>query len=354
MSSVKLKGPQPKVLILYNQVDEHEFDNDIDVSELNPIKKELQSMGYQVAIHNLDDEVDRLGDAVVVHRPSLILNLIDHIYGDSAHLASLFGMLDLYGYVYTGSDPLCIAACLDRSKTLVVLRDAGLPTPQFTILRDINSISDIKSSNKLMVTQALDDIYDDDDDRELFDSATELQAGINELAGDYDMPFVVEEFVGGRRIQSIVLGNQALEVLPLTETILDDESDEDDDSTHKLAKFSIEIVDQIRLISRRAFKACGCRDIAQFDFAFENNQLVLINVRPVVDLLTGPFPIAASSTAIGLEGSIVKLVQHSHKRLPAADMSMHPLPSPRQHFDDCGIVQTIQDDAITEEYALNS
>ena len=355
MSSETPKNPQPKVLILYNQVDEHEFDNDIELSELTPIKLELQSMGYQVAIHNLDDEVDRIGDAVVVHRPSLVLNLIDHVYGDSTHLASLFGMLDLYGYVYTGSDPLCVAACRDRSRTLVVLRDAGLPTPKFSILRDINSIPKIQTSNKLMVSQAQDDIYDDEDDRELFDSLTELQTGIHELAGDYDMPFIVEEYVQGRRLQSIVLGNQALEVLPLTESLNDTELDEDEsDEEFKLAQLPLDVVDQIRLISRRAFKACGCRDIAQFDFAFDGDQLVLINIRPIVDLMTGPFPLAASSTAPGLLGTIGQLVQHSHKRLPSADMAQHPLPSPRQDFNDSGIVQAIQNDVITEKYTLNS
>ena len=337
----------PKLLLLFNRTDTSASSSPMNGESVSQLATDLRQYGYETFVCNVDDDVDRVGDAVVVHRPTLVLNLVDHMFDDNTQHAGLASMLELFGYVYTGSDPLTLAICQDRVRTKLVLQNAGIPVPAFGVIRDINAIPSLETGHSMIVTQAFDDIYDDHESRVVLDTAESLNEHARELSTQFDLPFLVEEYLPGRRIQCILIGNQVLEILPLTESVYD----EDDDSTStEVAQLPLDAVDEMRLLARRAFKATGCRDVAQVDFVYFENKIYVIDVRPVVEFFEGPFPVAAEASGYGIAAAVSSIVRMAHKRLPAAELATHPLPPLNASSDaPAGQVQYIDED-VTLKY----
>ncbi len=123
------------------------------------VAEALSSAEFTVSVVDIADNVDRLMSAVVVEKPALVFNLISEFEANPEQAALVPSLLDLLGVIYTGSAPLALATCQNRSRAHLVLDDAEIP-----------------------------------------------------VASD-DSP------LGPRRIHAVVLGNQLLEVLPLVESV---------------------------------------------------------------------------------------------------------------------------------------
>lgn len=326
-----MRAKRPKALVLYNRP----ADNDAaflhaDEDSRRELAEALSAAGYSVVSTNLEDDPDRVGHAIVVHRPTLAFHLIDHIEGDHTQHGALLGMLDLFGYVYTGSDPVALATCQDRVKTRVLLAEAELDVPGFAIIRDLNAIPATDELRPpMVVSQALDDVYDDARYRQLINERGELEDRVRELATQFELPFLVEEHLPGRRIQALVLGNRVLEVLPLTELVGIGEGGEiTGDEEIVLAQLGVDVAETARQMARRAFRTLGCRDVAQIDFILgDTGELSVVDVRPQPDYFAeGPFRVAATSSEHGFAGALALVLRTAHARLPAGELAAHPLP----------------------------
>ncbi len=265
----------------------------------------LTNQDFTAASADIEDDIDRIIDSIVLERPAIIFNLVDHVYGDATQHASVASLLDLLGIVYTGSDPLALATCQDRVRTHLILDSAGVPVPGFVIVRDVNAIPATSSLRApLIVTQAFDDCYDEEGAASPIESRQRLEEYLYELARDYDLPLLVEEYLGGRRLHAVVVGNRVLDVLPLCET----RDDEDGEPELVLAQLDTDSADHVRSLAQRAFRATGCRDVAQVDFHLRGRELVVTNVRPMLDF--GPYaPLAvAASAREGGYGGVVRAI----------------------------------------------
>ncbi len=117
----------PAALVLYNRPADGAGAIRIEPEDRRLLKQVLNWAGYQTYVVDIDDDVDRINDAVVLYKPSVVFNLVEHLFGDATQAPALAGMLDLFGYVYTGSSPGVLGDCLDWRKVQVLLEHAGLP-----------------------------------------------------------------------------------------------------------------------------------------------------------------------------------------------------------------------------------
>lgn len=315
-----------RVLVLYNRPpgeDQGPF-HVVETEHLEGLAVALDRAGYQSTIFNVEDDVDRIHDAVVVHRPAVIFNLIDHMWGDNSQPAAVAGMLDLFGYVYAGSAPNTLTTCQDRARTHVLVEQAGLPVSPYVIVRDINSIPDTSAmSLPQIVTQAFDDIYDDEQHRDTQPTSEAVHAQCEILARDFDYPLLIESALPGQRIVACVIGNRQLEVLPLSEIRV-----EDSERTVITARLKLDQPGRIRELACRAFRAMDLRDFGQVDFVVgPGGDIRIIDVRPAVDLFGPVFQHAAGQSTRCFEGVIAELARLCHERLPAAELASHPLPT---------------------------
>jgi D-alanine-D-alanine ligase len=291
--------------------------------DLDLASESLEAEGYTTRDANLCDDVDRINDAIVVHRPTVVLNLVDHMWGDTAMPAAVAAILDLYGYTYCGNGHLALASCLERARTHALLASADLPVVPHGVAREINAIPELEELGyPQIVSQALDDIYDDPDNRKLLDSQEEVNACIQELTLEFEFPFLIERYLEGTRVQAWVLGHRVLEVLPLVEV----ESHAAPGSA-SIAQLDADTAGFLRELAKRAFRALSLRDFAQIDFVISDDLSVhIIDVRPAPDLFGPALQCAASQREYGLSGLIGDLVRLAHARLPKAELAQYPLP----------------------------
>lgn len=300
-------------------------------SEVELWAEALRSMGCEVSCVDLDDDIDRVSHAVIVVRPDLLINMVEQMWGDPLQSIGLCHLYELYGYPYVGSDALALATCQERARTRLMLQDANIPVPGFKVVRDINAIPDTNSlTPPLIVTQAFDDTYEIEGKTAAINTREELEARIQELALEYDMPLLVEEYVEGRHIQAIVLGNLALEVQPLTERIAEEEGSGE---VTVVAQLDVDTAGRARQLAKRAFQAMACRDMAQVDFCLDDSgTLHVIDVRALLETDVGtPFRVAAEATPHGFEGVVERLVQIALKRSkPAPEPPQAEAPKPAE------------------------
>ena len=292
---------------------------------LDHLAAALIEAGFTVADANCEDDPDRIGHAVVVARPTFIFNLVDHFYGDNTQHPAVAGLLDLFGYQYTGSDPLCLSTCMDRARTRLILQDGGVPVPGFAVVRDVNTIpptDDVEPP--FIVSQALDDIYHLHSARAELTDRDQVETRTCELAAEFEMPLLIEEYVAGRRISAIAIGNRVLDVLPLCETVRDGENSADQ---VVIAQLDVDAAGRVRELARQAFRVMGCRDLAKVDFVVTDAGYVLCtDVRPSVDVLSeaAAFHVAAENTELGYDGAVAAVARCTYDRVPLTERPQPP------------------------------
>jgi D-alanine-D-alanine ligase len=240
-------------------------------------------------------------------------------------------LLELHGLTYTGSDPLCLSTCRDRVRTYLLLSDAEVPVPGHAVVRDINAIPDTDElAAPLLVSHALDDVIDEPSQRELARSRAEVEDRARTLAGGVGMPLLIEEFIEGRRIQAVVLGNRVLEVLPLTERAADAGGRL---GPATIAQLDVDTADSIRALAQRAFRVMGCRDCAQVELALDRDgRPHVIKVNALFDMFPdSPFVVGARASELGFSGAVAHLASIALDRAepqPEPAPIAAPLPEP--------------------------
>lgn len=279
---------------------------DLDIDALADC---LRQRAYEVHTVDIEDDCERIKDAVTVIQPALVVNLVEQVYGDFIHHAAIAGYLDLLDVPYMGSELLCLATCQERVRTHIVLRDAGVAVPGFAVIRDINVIPETSALRfPVVLTQAYDDCYEQEGWDHPIHDRDQLIARSAALFKDYDPPFLIEEFVCQRSLHAVVLGNRVLEILPLVEV--------DDNGAWQLAIMDYDTLDRVHDMARRAFRALGCRDVARVDIHLaEDGQPYVIDVRPMLELAgESAFWAAAGMAARAREDVLADIIEAARER----------------------------------------
>lgn len=328
---------KPKLLVLHNRAGrgaatdrapdpaEGPDGGDAALDHLRALAAGLGESGFEVALVDAEDDTQRITHAVVVEQPALVF-LVDHFDGAVLRHPSVANLLDLHGLTYTGSDPLCLATCLDRVRTYLLLSDAEVPVPAHAVVRDINAIPDTAAIEPpMLIRHAFEHDVDDPDRRSLVHTRAELEERAGALAAGPGLPILVERFIEGRRVQAVVLGNRVLEVLPLSERAVDDDGRL---GPARLAQLDVDTADAIRTLAQRAFRVMGCRDCAQIELALDRDgRPVVLDVRPVFDMFPdSPFVVGASASELGVAGAVARLADIALDRLESAPAEPATLP----------------------------
>jgi D-alanine-D-alanine ligase len=149
-------------------------------------------------------------------RPHLVFNMAERVVGPNreSHIPTICEMLDI---PYTGSDPLTLGICLDKSRAKEILSYHRVPNAAFWI---VESASAIPAGVRLpaIVKPMFEGSSKGIKNNSLVQSLGELYERVEEVVGTYRQPAIVERFLAGREFTVGVLGNDpSYEVLPIVE-----------------------------------------------------------------------------------------------------------------------------------------
>ncbi len=201
---------------------------------------------------------------------------------------SLQGLLNMSGIPYVGCGLLASASCMDKSHTHMVLDDYGIKTAKWKLItqREINSIDErcteiaAEMGFPLIVKPANSG---SSVGSSIAEDADSLAAAVK-LAFLNDNKVIVEKYVSGRKLEAAVFGydnpfsSYIGEILSVDKVY--DPTEVNKSSGDDLvipADLPMELMNDIRAVAVKAFKALGCKGMARIDFFLTDDGELLLN-----------------------------------------------------------------------------
>lgn len=288
----------------------------------------LRKGGHNVtALEGDKDLIPRLEEfmprVVKGERPGMVFNVSYGIQGQAryTHVPSI---LEMIGVPYVASGPLAHSLSLDKVVTKMILRQHGLPTPDFAVLETPDAAIPkltypliVKPKNEA-VSFGLKIVHDE----------AELREGAAVIFDHFKQPVLVEQYIEGREVNVGILGNNPPEAFPPVElnfpeggpriyTYEDKTSRSERTITHTCpAPIGEELTRHAQEIAVKAFTALGCADCARVDMRLGNDgKLYILETNSLPSLGEhGSYLIGADHVGLDFTAFVNRLVEVASAR----------------------------------------
>jgi D-alanine-D-alanine ligase len=291
------------------------------------VQQALSRLGHEViAIDPGQDLVAQLHEA----RPDAAFVAL---HGGDGEDGTVQGLLELIGVPYTGSGPAACMRCTDKALAKYLMREAGIPTPDFTAIKE-------SAIRELGVSAALGDI-----ERLLgfplvvkpasqgsalgvkFARSSDELPGAIVGALSYGRKAVIERYVKGRDLAVSVLdadNNEPL-ALPVVEAIPREEEFYNYESRYEIgmttfvcpAELPEETTARAQQLALETYKLLGCHGVARVDLMLDDDtgelSVLETNVGPGLTE-TSLLPLAADAAGIGFEELVGRILASAFTR----------------------------------------
>ncbi len=233
-------------------------------------------------------------------------------------------MLEMAGVPYTGAGPLGHAVSLDKAVAKILMRDAGVPTPNSAVMNAEN-----QNDSGLRYPLVAKPRHESTSfGLRLVETRAQLSEAVEAICDAYCQDALVEEYIEGREAAVALLGNQPPEALPLVEydfggrslktVTCDDKFHKQQDEPEKICPAPIEenLAQRIRAMALAAFRACHCLDYARVDIRIDSagNPFVL-EINSMASLgAGGSFVRAAEAAGYSFSGLACRILDLAHLR----------------------------------------
>jgi D-alanine-D-alanine ligase len=195
-----------------------------------------------------------------------------------AQVPSILEMLDI---PYSGSDPQCLAICLDKPLTKKLVASEGVSTPNWRVInnrQELRQIDDCDFPFPAIVKPAYEGSSKGIRLTSVVEDAKQAIEVTESLLEKYQQPAMVEEVILGDEVTVGITGNSPPRVLSMMRILpkqrgsyfiynLDVKRNYLDLVEYECpAGLEEKVLQRIQISSLRAFKALGCRDFARLDF----------------------------------------------------------------------------------------
>lgn len=253
----------------YSEEETAEFDR---AETIEAIDQTLKELGYRTdRIGHLKSLTRRLaaGD-----RWDLVFNIAEGLRGFGRE-AQIPALLDAYDIPYTFSDPLVLALTLHKGMTKHVIRDMGIPTPDFAIVEKEDQITGICLSYPLFAKPVAEGTGKGITAASKINTEKELVEVCRMLLTVFKQPVLVESFLPGREFTVGIIGTgkdaiatDTMEVCLKAQAEPDVYSYINKENCEELVEYRLvydEEAQQVRETALSAWRGLGCRDAGRMD-----------------------------------------------------------------------------------------
>jgi lysine 2,3-aminomutase len=311
----------------YSEEETAEFDRPDTIAA---IENALVRLGYYPErIGNIKQLVKKLGTKN--RKPwDLVFNICEGMWGMGRE-AQVPGLLDAYEIPYTFSDSVVLALTLDKALTKQVIRDLGLPTPDFLLVRTMDDLSRLKLEFPLFAKPVGEGTGKGIGPQSKCNSMVELAAVCQELLTRFKEPVLVETYLPGREFTVGIVGTgDEAEAVGMIEVVLKDNAEahaysyKNKENCEELVLYSSvdgDIAEKCRELAVKAWKGLGCRDAGRIDLRLDAQGTPnFLEVNPLAELHPqhSDLPIICSTVGISYDELMSSIIKSALKRLPAA------------------------------------
>lgn len=244
-------------------------------------------------------------------------------------------ILEIFGIPYTFSDPATMMVCHDKSLAKHVWQAAGLPTPDFRVLRDIDNteqqLGDLMERFPLFVKPVHEGTSKGIDTDSLVREPRDLKERVSFVLSNYDQPALVEEWLPGREFTVGIVGTPpGASVLGITEIRLVDGSPveiygwrQKEESESRIEYRPVSdplLIDHLGTMALAAYGLMGCRDAGRLDIRLDHRDsphLLEVNPLPGLHPTHSDLPVIATQAGLPYDDLLNRIVSSAAERLPS-------------------------------------
>lgn len=272
-------------------------------------------------------------------QPEIVFNIAEGLHGSSRE-AQIPAMLEMLGIPYTGSDPLTLGICLDKSRAKEILAHHNIPTPLFAVINSVHELKNVTMPFPCIVKPLHEGSSKGVLDSSVVRTPKGLSQQVERVLQEYEEPALVEQFLSGREFTVALLGNDDdVRVLPIIEIRFDllpkganpiysfEAKWEWDTIEHPLgnmytcpAEIDKTLENKIKVVCLNAFRILRCHDWCRIDIRLDGNGVPnIIELNPLPGILPNPddhsaFPMAARMAGMGYEAMLNEVLNLAIKR----------------------------------------
>jgi D-alanine-D-alanine ligase len=256
------------------------------------IETSLQKLGHETErIGHLENLVEHLAAG---KRWDMVFNIAEGLVG-FAREAQIPALLEAYGIPFTFSDALVLALTLHKGLTKRVVRDQGVPTPDFAVVETLDDARAVDLRYPLFAKPVAEGTGKGIDGASKIETPDQLISACGRLLVKYKQPVLVEEFLPGREFTVGIWGTgpaargiAVMEVRLLENAEADAYSFSNKENWHDRVKYSLvdgPVADQCVEVALAAWRGLGCRDAGRIDLRLdESGRPNFIEVNPLAGL----------------------------------------------------------------------
>ncbi len=273
----------------YSEDETAEFDRE---ETIQAIESTLQLLGYHT---------DRIGHAGQLIKKlsqgnswDLVFNIAEGLYGFGRE-ALVPALLDAYQIPYTFSDPMVLALTLHKAMTKHVIRNLGIPTPDFALIETKDDIEQVRIPFPLFAKPVSEGTGKGISSASKIDNRSDLSKVCRMLLAQFKQPVLLEKFLPGREFTvGIFKTGKEAEAIGAMEIFLKDEKDSVayslNNKEHYERSVEYRLVDdptaeKAKVIALAAWRGLGCRDAGRIDIRVDDQGIPnFIEVNPLAGL----------------------------------------------------------------------
>jgi D-alanine-D-alanine ligase len=238
----------------------------------------LEAEGYTVTI--LGGGRDFLGK-ILQEKVDFVFNIAEGRGTYRSREAQVPSILEMLDIPYSGSDPQCLAICLDKPLTKKLVASEGVSTPNWCVINDRQELRQMDSCDfpfPAIVKPAYEGSSKGIRLSSVVEDSKQAIEVIESLLEKYQQPAMVEEIILGDEVTVGIIGNSPPNVMGMMRILpkqkegyfiynLDVKRNYLDLVEYECpAGLEEKVLQCTKVSSIRAFQALGCRDFARLDF----------------------------------------------------------------------------------------
>ncbi len=271
---------------------------------------------YEVTTYDPRDDLQALMDAKEEIDLAVIL-----LHGRLGEDGRIQGLLDVLKIPFLGSGVLSSAMAMNKNVAKKIYKGADLTVAKDVILKPDDDLSVKGISATLGPYTFVKPVAEGSSlGASLCRGNEELDFGIKQ-AFKHDREVMVEEYIEGREVTCCVLGNMALETLPLIEIapkagyrFFDYKAKYTSGATEEIcpARLSGHLSEGVRACAKRAHLALRCSVWSRSDMIIRDEDIYLLETNTIPGMTENSlFPLAAKAAGLSLSALLDKMIDLS-------------------------------------------
>ncbi|MBN2553932.1 MAG: D-alanine--D-alanine ligase [Spirochaetales bacterium] len=330
----------------FSQEQTAEFDSPATIEAISAALSELGHI--PVEIGHARELARRL---VGGERWDLVFNIAEGLHGPGRE-ALIPALLDAYRIPYTFSDPCVMALSLHKGFTKNILRDSGLATPDFVLVREQEDIDSIDLPYPLFAKPVAEGTGKGISGASRIETPADLRSSCLDLLSRYRQPVLVEEYLPGREFTVGILGSGGRSsVLGTLEVIIRAQGEKgvytylNKENCEELVEYrpvrrgragqpatDVDTITGVEELALRAWRVLGCRDAGRVDIRLDGlGTPSILELNPLAGLhpTHSDLPMISAAAGMGYRELIGRIVASAMERVEPQEAQSSG-PAPRQ------------------------